>query len=81
MVDHILDLLWVELKGEETVQEAEGRRRTPRISAHPWLHVVDVFIDFVNDVRPIVYSRACLSVIVRSQDVLTKNIFQVISSR
>jgi len=52
VVDGVLDLLGVQLQGEQAVQQAEGSGRAPGVAAHPRLHVLHALIDFVYDLFP-----------------------------
>ena len=49
MRDEALDLLDGQLHGHELVQKTKGRRRTTAVTRHPWLNVLDLLVDFIDD--------------------------------
>lgn len=68
MLQQAVHLLNRELHGEELVEEAEGAGGPAAVAGHPWLYVVNLIVDLINDLVVSLQPVELLEV-VRGEDV------------
>lgn len=75
MVEQALHLLHSELHGEELVEKAKSSRRTSAIACHPWLHMVHLVVNLVDNFMVSLQSVKLLEV-VRREDIHAQDLLQ-----
>lgn len=75
MLQQPMHLLYSKFHGEELVQKAKCCWRTTAVSSHPWLHMINLIINFIHHFMVCLQTIKLLKVI-RRQNIHTKNLLQ-----